>query len=125
MAIVSISLKDETFEKYSTYSPEDPRKGIETQLERFKGIPPSERALIFNSEDRGEIEKLFGRPIEAAAELVKWVKRLQEVNVGGIDIPLTEPQVKKLESDARFFGEKAETMLPRKARTALRDAIGA
>lgn len=125
MANVSITLDDKTFEQYSKYDPVDPRKGLETQLERFKGIPPTERALVFTSEERGAIEKLVGRPIERAEDLVKWVTRLQVIDVGGVQVPLTEVQIKRLESDARFFGEKAETMLSRKARTALRDAIGA
>lgn len=122
--ICSIALPDETFEAYAKYTPESPQKGIEAQLERFKGIPPSERALIFTSSERGSLEKLFGRPIEAAGDLEKWIRKLQEVEVGGVSVPLSEGQVKRLASNANFFGEKPRVMLERKIRTALNDAIG-
>lgn len=124
MALVNIVLPDETFAEYAKNSPESPQKGIEAQLERFKGIPPQERALVFTSEERGLLEKLFGRPIEAAGDLVKWIKKLQEIEVGGLSVPLTEGQVKRLQSNATFFGEKPEVMLARKVRTALFDALG-
>lgn len=122
--ICSIALKDETYETYAKYSPESPQKGIEAQLERFKGIPPGERALIFTSEERGVLEKLFMRPIEAAGDLVKWVQKLQEIEVGGVTVALTEGQVKRLATNAKFFGEKAASLLERKVRTALADSIG-
>ncbi len=124
MAILSITLLDKTFETYAKYSPASPAKGIEAQLERFKTISPKERALVFSSEERGEIEKLYGMPIEKAADLIKWLKKLQEVQVGGLTLPLTEGQVKRLESNAKFFGTTPMVLLKQKVQGALFDALG-
>lgn len=122
--ICSITLPDEVFQKYAEASPESPQKGIEKQLIRFVGIPVDERPLVFSSEERKEIEKLFGRPLEAAGDLVKWVKKLQEIEVGGVTVALTEGQVKRLQTNAHFFNQKPETMLVQKVQTALLQALG-
>lgn len=124
MAVFSIQLSDETFEKYAKGSPEDPRKGIEAQLERFKDVPVGERALIFDAESRKGLEGLFQRPIEDAAKLTEWVRRLQEIAVGGLSIPLTEAQVKRISTDARFFAVTPEKILKDRVGVALMQAIG-
>lgn len=124
MAILSITLPDETFAEYAKHCPDDPRRGIEAQLERFKGLPPGERVLFFDEKSRSELERLFQRPIEDPAKLVEWVKKLQELNVAGIEVPLTEGQAKRLASDAKFFNTTPEKLVKTRVTTALRDAIG-
>jgi hypothetical protein len=74
---------------------------------------------------RKELEHLVGKPIEDAQEFVKWVKKAVVFKAGEIDIPLTEGQRKRLEGEAKFYGQPLEGYISSRVQAAVRAGLGA
>jgi hypothetical protein len=103
MAIVTLRIPDDTLERYKMMHPSNPSHAMEKQLERFKGLAHTDRALIFPNEDRKTLEGLFGRPIEDVHAFVEWVQKLVSITVGGLEFVLKAGQRKKLDGLANFY----------------------
>lgn len=125
MAIKTIRLADETMAKYQEMHPQNPTLALENQLEKFKEVSYKERVLVFPAEVRRELEHLVGKPIEDAKEFVEWVKKLQVFKAGEVDIPLTDGQRKRLEGEAKFYGQPLETYIRTRVQSAVRMGLGA
>lgn len=124
MAILSIRIPDETLEEYKKMNPASPSKAIELQLERFKGLKIHDRALILSSEERQEIEKLRGMPLETVTDLIKWVRNLVTASVGGVEIALKDGQRKKLEGEAKFYHQDPKAYAEKTIRRVIDHALG-
>lgn len=125
MALITITLSDETFQKYGKLYPGNVAKGLGEQLERFKDYPPQERLLFLKPEHRRELESLNRQPIEGPDELVKLVKFLLGIRVGGVEVPLSVPQMKRAESRARFWKKETRDFLVDQVKKGLVYALGA
>lgn|SRR5678815_6128959 len=121
--ILTLAMPDELYTEYTTHFPTGVNKGMVAQLKRFKDFPPTERALLFKPEERKELEKLFGRPIENGDELVKWIRGLLTLNVGGTEVPLTAVQQKLLGDEARFFKKEPAAYLAEKVKRGMEFAF--
>lgn len=103
MAIVTLRIPDDTLELYKKMSPLNPSAALEGQLERMKGVPYHDRAVVFPSEVRRDLEVLYGTPIENPEKFVKWVKGLMTASIEGLEFTLRAGQRKRLEGQANFF----------------------
>lgn len=101
--IISITLPDALYAKYSTKNPENPRKEIEKTLEKFVDIPLSDRLLLVPKEVRQELEGLIGGPIENWKKFLSFFKDAISVRAGEVNVPLTQGQTQRLAHQAAFF----------------------
>ncbi len=125
MAIKTIRLDDATLLKYQEMHPQNPTLAIENQLERYKNCSYKERILIFDAETRKELEKLYGKPIEDAPDMLRWVKNCLVFKAGDVEIPLTEGQRKRLQGEALHMGANLNDYLKKRIENAIFNAIGA
>lgn len=122
--IVSLKIKDETYEAYSKFDPSNPRLAMEQQLERFKTSSPKDREIIINAPLRQELEKLLGRQVDTAKALVDLVGLMVNIKVGEVEIPLTEGQMKRIASQAAFWKQDPTKFTKDKVKAGIVTALG-
>ena len=101
--ILSITIPDGLYAKYTERNPENPRKEIEKTLEKFQDIPLSDRLLLVPTDVRKELEALTGSPIESWKKFLSFFKDAISIRAAEVNIPLTEGQVKRFAHQAAFF----------------------
>ncbi len=101
--ILTLSVPDEVYTKYSERNPKDPKKDIEKVIAKFAEIPLDDRLLLVPKETRLELEKLVGAPIEKWEKFVHLFRDALSIRAGEVNIPLTEGQVKRLKLQADFY----------------------
>jgi len=124
MAIITLTLKDETLETYAKREPDHPAKALEAQLERFKDIEQTDRALLFSPEGRRALEGLFGAPIPDEKTLIEHVKRLSTFQLGKVKVTISASQAARAASNAKFFNRSVEEEIRRVAEAAKLAAFG-
>lgn len=120
MAILTLTIPDEVQSKYAGYS-KNPLAAMAKQLVKFQDHNPDDRVLIFDTEGRSEVEKIFGKPIERIAEFVDFVKSLASLKIGGTEVALTPSQKKRIEGMAKFWAKEPAEL----AKTLIQQAIAA
>lgn len=108
MAAVTLRIPDAVYEKYKSMHPGNPTHALESQLVKYQDASYKDRTLIFPDAVRGDLEKLFGRPIEDPTGFVKWLRELITIKVAGLEFPLKPGQLKNLHGKATFFKKEFE-----------------
>lgn len=122
--LITIKIPDELYVRYSERNPSSPQKEIEKTLERFADIPHSDRLLVVPKEVRQELEKLTGAPIEKWDRFLSFFKDALSVRAGGVNVPLTEGQTKRLKAQAEFFKQDPQSFIETKVKSALFSYLG-
>lgn len=100
--IVNLKLPDELWADYAAMDPKVPQRAIEKQLERFRKNSIADRILPVGDQARRELEKLRGRPIESAEDLISWIRERMTVDLGEVELALSEDQLVRLKTRADF-----------------------
>lgn len=96
--IVTIKVKDETYEKYLDQNKKNPRGAIEAQIERFQDVGPGDRSIILSDEQRKKIEALRGMTFNDGEELVSWLLSRASIDVSDVKVSLRDGQLKYIKS---------------------------
>jgi hypothetical protein len=57
------------------------------QLERFKGVPPQDRAIVVCGRDRSRLEEILsGGTLRDSSDLVQKVQRLADIEIGEVRV---------------------------------------
>ncbi len=98
-------------QKYGEYDKGSPARAMGRQLKKFSHVRPGERCLIVAGDNRKELERLAGEPIESAEELVRRFKRLQNIDLAGVSVELSDAQKRYIAANAEFWGKTPEVYL--------------
>lgn len=111
MAVVTLSIRDETQRMYVEHAPTNPNKAMAEQLEKYKELSPKDKGLVLTATERGTLEGLYGGSLENGAALVAWVEKLKSVTLEETRLRLTDGQRKRLESEAYKQGKTAASYI--------------
>lgn len=125
MAMLSISVPDELFALYTKYFPQNPQKGMAKQLERFKDVDPSARAVVFAATDLRDLQTLMGRTVESPSQVIDSLKKAISLDIAGVSVALNEGQAKRATSLANFFHKTTKEFLTDTVKDALVMKLGA
>lgn len=125
MALLSISVPDELHQIYTKYFPQNPQKGMAKQLERFKDVDPSARAVVFAADSLRELQIITGSTIEKPEQLLEFLKKAISLNIAGVSVALNEGQAKRAASLANFFHKSMKEFLTDTVKDALQIKLGA
>lgn len=123
--IVTLSIDDKTHAQYGEMDPESPQRAMEKQLERFKSYLPTERVLLFSPEERRELERLYGRPIDEPLRFIEFIRKLVSVDIAGVPVVLNAGQVKRLVAEAEHVHRKPAELLEQKVKQMAFAVLGA
>jgi hypothetical protein len=121
--VLTIKISDELYEKYGKLNPQNPRYAIEKTLEKYSEAGYSSKVLVVTGEPLKDLQVSVGQ-IDSAEELAEAVKRALSVRVDGIEVPLTEGQRKRLESNAKFYNQPQDEYAVSLIVRALQSAFG-
>ena len=107
MAILTITVPDELVAFYGKYD-KNPAKAMGEQLKKFANHDPMSRVVVLPDEVRQTLEEMIGLPIEDPRKLVDWVRGLVSAKIGGLDIKLTDTQMQRIRSFAKFWCRPGE-----------------
>lgn len=124
MAILSISVPDELHQIYTKYFPQNPQKGMAKQLERFKEVDPSARAVVFAADSLRELQTLTGSTIETPGQLIEFLRKALSLDIAGVSVALNEGQAKRAASLANFFHKPMKEFLTDTVKDALQIKLG-
>ncbi len=124
MALLAISVPDELHQIYTKYFPQNPQKGMAKQLERFKDVDPSARAVVFAAEDLKNLQVLTGGTIESPGQLIEFLKKAISLDIAGVNVALNEAQAKRAASLANFFHKSMKEFLTDTVKDALQIKLG-
>lgn len=126
MAVVTLSVKDDTQRLYTSYFPQNPNKVMADQLEKFKESNPKERTFFFSGEQRAKLEKLFERDLfDNKEQFIQWVSDLKSIDLEGTKVVLSEAQRKQLTMEAGKFGKPIGEWIKERLETVFRQMWGA
>lgn len=123
MAVITLSLPDETHAKYVGYAPQNPNKALSRQLQRFEDVSPTDRYLVLTPENLAEIERAAKQTFETLDKLVTWVNEQRRISVAGVDMELSESQLKALEREAAFYDRPLADYLRQRVMTLINQNI--
>jgi hypothetical protein len=74
-------------------------------INRFQSFFDSdERVVVLSSEARKRLEHIFGGPIEDGDRFAEWLEKQLSVQIGGVMVPLSEGQRKRIAAWAEKGG---------------------
>lgn len=122
--IISITIPDAIYAKYSERNPENPRKEIEKTLEKFSDVPVSDRLLLVPPDVRRELEKLVGGPIEKWEKFLRIFRDALSIRAGEVNVPLSEGQVKRVSDQVRFYKREPKEYLEELLKRGVNHVLG-
>lgn len=122
--ILQLAVPDETYQKYTEAAPGKARELILKAIDSYAGAPPGARQLVFSREEIGELEKVTGKTVETAHELIDLLKRLSTMKVDTVEVSITARQAKALEAQAGFWRKPVPEYLKEKAAAGLKAQLG-
>lgn len=123
MAItVPLKILDDTEQTYLSRNPKNRYKAMEETLERFKDVDPKGRFLMLLPEDVRDLENLLRDQVPSGKALLTLVKRLVNVSVGGVEVPMVEQQLTAINERAAFHGVEPKVYLERELEKAINHA---
>lgn len=124
MGAVTLKVPEEVEAAYAEQNPKDPRKAMELQLARFKGVTPERRAVILSEEARRRVEKVYARPIEDDLAFAAWLEGVVGLKVGSAEIPLSANQLKILAAYAAQTKKPLTEAIKERVELGLRQILG-
>jgi len=121
--VVTLSVPDSIFQAYAAMGDKPAQTIMVKQLEKFQKFNPLDRVLIFPTEERQAMERLYGQPIEDFKDFIRWLTERAGVKVDEAQLDLSEGQRRRLVSEAKFYEETYENYLKKRAQRALDGAI--
>jgi len=73
---------------------------LKTTLERFAAYSNEQKPLIITDNQRRELEVLMARNFNTSEELVKYIRRIYELNIDGLSLDLSPRLLERLKSRA-------------------------
>lgn len=121
--LVELVISDGLFKQYQTYNPSDPYKALSFQLRRFADVPPGDRVITIDAENRRKLEALLNESTTDANALVNKVKQLLSIQVEGVQVTLTPATLEYLKDQAEFEAAEPKEFLERKIREGVEVAV--
>lgn len=106
---VNVQIPDEVYARYAERKPERPQVALADTLREFVGLVPGERRLVLSEAALRALVGLYQDTIEDEAKLLKLIKRDREVNLAGLEIPLTEAQRRRLKAQSAFMKHPSQS----------------
>lgn len=110
MIIKEFKVNDVAYTKYREYN-KDAEAAMAQQLLRFQEVKPTSRIVIVPEKERAELELLFDRFLDTAADLVVQVKKALTMKIEGIELQLTPVQMERIKHMAEFEGKDFKIFL--------------
>jgi len=85
---------------------------------QFNDVSP----LHFTDHDRNELSVLVGKSFQTPADLIAWIKQMISAKVAGVDVPLHDQLIKRLQS--RAFGSTWDELINRVVTQSLETHVG-
>lgn len=123
MAVLSVVLPDEVVATYAKYD-KNPANAVAAQVVKYQYHDPKDRVVVLPTVIRKELEGLMGRPLEDPFKFIEWLRSLISADIGGVSVPLTEGQTKRVQSIAQFWKRPVKDVLDQKAKQALGMVLG-
>ena len=82
----------------------------------------SPTALYLPDEARQELERIAGRTLQSARDVVAWARSIATFSVAGVNVPLSEQLMKRL--DIRRFGKSMPEYVSRTTVDLLEKEVG-
>lgn len=101
--IVTLTIKDDVYQRYVEHNPTNPRLAMEQTLERFKEHGTRKAATVLPLEVVRELKTILGSAVEDPKKLLEWVKRASSLTVEGQEVVLKGGQRQRLEAEAKFY----------------------
>jgi hypothetical protein len=125
LALITIRLSDETFQKYAQYDMESPERALQRQLEANKDHDPGQRRLVVSGQDLSALERAVGKQFETATSLLHAFGPLAQLKLDEVQVSLTEWQRKRLLQAATFAGKEPSAFLEDLLKRSLQTVLGA
>jgi len=121
---ISITLPQDLIDKYHSIADRHEKtveQVIETQLYRYQDHE-SIKPIVLNDVQRQHIERLLGRNITTADELVMVLQRALDVRVDNVDVTLTPYLLDRMKS--RCIGMEWDKFLPFTIKRLVEEFVG-
>lgn len=123
--ISTIKISDEVYKKYEERDKKSPRRALERTIECFQDVNPEDRTVILTKDQRVELEKLYGKPIEDFSLFLRWLVERSSVTVEGVKIPLKGGQLKYLSGQVNHYKRPLEDVVREAVQNAIDAHLGA
>lgn len=106
---LNLTIEDRLYEVYET-NPGFPKayKKMKDALEAFSNIPDNDRVLLVHGQPRKDLETLFGTTLDSGEKLVQLVKKMNQVQIEGVELNFDAEELHRLRMQATFHGRSVE-----------------
>ena len=124
MAItIPLKLNDSTDQTYLARNPKNRYKAMEETLEAYQGLDPKGRQLVLNQDQVRELEEYLKISGINATELLRLVKRLVTIEIGGLSFALPDAHLEELAKRADYWEQPREAYVRGEVEKALNFAV--
>jgi hypothetical protein len=111
--ILSIRIKDNTYQKYVEKDTKVPQRAIERAVEKYADADGKERFVLVRGKALDQAEKTLGTTLsnDNIEDLGNFMERMSSVRVDGMDIPLSKGQRYRLERESEFYKRPFDELL--------------
>lgn len=102
---LNLKIPDALYDKYLTrFGSPKHYVAMQNALKSFADVAEHDRFLLISGDVRREIEAVFQIPMESPEDLVKNIKKLNRVKIGGIDMTFDPEELARIDMQASFHG---------------------
>lgn len=122
---VNLRISDDLYEKFVALDAKNPRKVMESTLEKLGGADPSRALLVLGTKELGELSNVLGMPVSSYGDLLEWLKRTSRVSVVDVgEVSLSQGQRQRLKDLAKVMGLPYEPYVREKVQAAVTSIVG-
>jgi len=121
---IQITGTTELYDRYQEKGRLQHRSAEDEMLERLTTCidHTSPTALYLDDTSRQELERIAGRTLKSAKDVVAWARSIATFSVAGVNVPLSEQLMKRL--DSRRFGKSLPEYVSRTTVDLLEKEVG-
>ena len=110
--IINLKIEDTLYDHYLTRF-SAPRHYVQMKraIEAFSNIDFGDRVLILAGNDRKALEHEFGTILENPEKLLRLVKNLKSVKIGGVEVNFSDDEMARIAMQADFHGRTTEQFI--------------
>ena len=121
--ILTLKVTDELYEEIGKLNPANPRHAAEMLLARYASNGYSAKSVILSTKDLAEVQKIVGQ-VDDPASLIKALKKLASVAIGDVEVELSEGQMSRIKSNAKYYDRKVEDFAKQEIKRGLVTSLG-
>ena len=117
--IVNLKVPDPVWESYAAFcargksgNPIKPEALMISQLERFRGVSPSDRVIVVGSRERAALEKILSSGhLQDGVDLKRKVEQLATLEIGGVKVDFSPAEWGQLKRYADKNGKSLQQVV--------------